>query len=152
MSEAQGDAWRWPLEGSCDQARIARIEHITSPYESSPPPICYPGTPLDREMIAMVPELMRKQLNGIGFHTPNGIGEGGFDSPPFTWSPACLGAHPKPWMATSAAAELRQIWKGCISAVNGFVASLIHKKRESPFSAPLLHTIPSFLRGPISWD
>ncbi len=80
MSEARGDAWRWPPEGSYDLTRIARIEQIASPYEQNPPPICYPGTLLDRGMIAMVPELMRKQLNCIGFHTPDGIGEGGFDS------------------------------------------------------------------------
>ncbi|MFH1089861.1 MAG: pyridoxal-dependent decarboxylase [Candidatus Uhrbacteria bacterium] len=73
------DGWRWPINGFEDPTRIVQINGLQSPYEQDPPPICYPGTPLDPKMLGFVPEIVRKQLNAIGFHTRGGIGEGGFD-------------------------------------------------------------------------
>jgi len=81
MSEnSRGDEWRWPMQSSHDSDRVARIGGIPSLYEQDPPPICYPGTPLDASIIIPVPELIRKNLNNIGFHTPDSAQEGGFDS------------------------------------------------------------------------
>lgn len=80
--ETKGDnkgQWRWPEHGSYNPDRIMTITGLPSPYELGLPPICYPGTPLDAGMLGVLLELARKQLNGIGFHTPGQIGEGGFD-------------------------------------------------------------------------
>jgi tyrosine decarboxylase/aspartate 1-decarboxylase len=77
---SDGDAWRWPLEGSSDPGLVSDIESIGSPYEQAVPPFCYPGTPMSMDLLGVIPELMRKQLNGIGFHTTGDVQEGGFDS------------------------------------------------------------------------
>lgn len=80
MSAPKEDAWRWPSEGSENPGLITRIKGIPSPYTKTPPPFCFPGTPLDPAMLEIIPELMGKQLNGIGFHTTGSVQEGGFDS------------------------------------------------------------------------
>ncbi len=75
--------WRWPEKGQHPNALVKEARsRIQSPYESTPPPFCYPGTPLTlpEELLALAAELLNKQLNCIGCHTEAGEHEGGFAS------------------------------------------------------------------------
>jgi tyrosine decarboxylase/aspartate 1-decarboxylase len=82
-------AWLWPEKGRNQEALRDAVRDIQSPYEVAPPPMCYPGTMLDKALLRHASLLMAMQINSIGSHThvefdDDGqmtvrIGEGGFD-------------------------------------------------------------------------
>jgi len=55
------------------------IFNVTSPYHLSPPPFCYPGSLVPFSFTPMFP-LIYEQINMIGTHTHEIIGEGGFET------------------------------------------------------------------------
>lgn len=82
--------WCWPTQGLSAESLQDQINQISSPYDETLPPLCYPGTPLDQDLLPMATQLLSKQINAIGTHTHGhrgcdgkwqaGDGEGGFDT------------------------------------------------------------------------
>ncbi|MBI2484719.1 aspartate aminotransferase family protein [Candidatus Uhrbacteria bacterium] len=81
-------AWRWPEKPANLETVRELVQTIGSPYETTPPPFCYPGTPLRRELADLAGPLLVRHLNAIGTHTHGEAqgdswsfaeGEGGFE-------------------------------------------------------------------------
>ena len=84
-----GERWRWPSTGIDPDQLAQAVLGVPSLYETETPPICYPGTPLNPNLVTLASGILSKQLNAIGTHThlqDDGAGgwektpgEGGFD-------------------------------------------------------------------------
>jgi hypothetical protein len=73
--------WKFPDRGSSAEESLALakiLKELRSPYAGNPPPICYPGTTLSRNILGHAKKLLSHQLNLIGVHTLRGESEGGF--------------------------------------------------------------------------
>lgn len=72
--------WQWPEHGWEEQELLKDVESLGTPYNSDPPPFCYPGTPLrwSEKMQALAGRILSLHINNIGTHTHEGLGEGGF--------------------------------------------------------------------------
>ncbi len=89
MTTAEYD-WRWPKQGKDTSSFKVDLENLTSPYEASPPPFCYPGMMLSPEIASIGGSLLGKQYNAIGTHTHGlfdaqgnfvaSVGETGFET------------------------------------------------------------------------
>ena len=88
-SEPILSSWQWPEHLQHGSDPLAKIVQISDLYGSETPPVCYPGTNLDPEAIALAIEVLRKNPNMIGTHTHGKfekgawvrkMGEGGFET------------------------------------------------------------------------
>lgn len=99
MNTVNNWSWPWPQKGQNEELVVKEVlGRISSPYEQTPPPLCYPGTPLswlkndglvNYNLRSLAEQLVSKQLNMIGCHTHGKLvdgnlefhrGEGGFES------------------------------------------------------------------------
>jgi len=81
MEKGELQDWVWQDDGKNEKPLLKAIDRLAPLYEANPPPVCYPGTPLDLdpEIMKRIPRLMRMHLNAIGTHTHGRDGEGGFE-------------------------------------------------------------------------
>lgn len=85
-SNTQCERWRWPSTG-LDQEELKKqfydFLNNGSIYEKNIPPICFPGTLINDNLVKLATTLLRMQLNAIGTHTHlKDDGQGGWEKTP----------------------------------------------------------------------